>query len=941
LSAWTAAQLGAKVLANRYDVQFWGGHFSPASWLAADYETRILASDVASSSVDLRNAIIFSLGCHSGEWDDPDGIAGFTIEPDFPTALARKGATLFAGSIYQYGDTDLIAYGEKLHLEYAKRLNTGPGESARGGAIAIGKAAIAAKRAYLRSTPVRQPIDDKTILGTMLYGLPQLAVNYPGTRLLEDTDTSTIAPVAYTSRPGVRLGLSRADYTVFSSLTTIPVTLLAPAGTVPATFPASYVTGGAGTVAHPGQPILPLELRNVSVANNVLRGVGFRAGTYTDTAGVRALTSAVSTELRVPHTPFKASVLFPVKPYVVDYYDALGDGATRLAVTPAQFVGSDTGTLRQFSSTAFRLFYSGNIETVTQPAPGVTVFQPGLAAPPAISNVAAIPGGGNVAFSVNVQGAPYAGIQEVWVTYTAVAGPLAGTWTSLDLSQGRNSANTFDAANPSTRWIGTLALPAGQNAADLRFMVQAANGVGLVTLNTNQGAYFIPGPEVQPLQTPKVGTELTLGTANPTGGAYREQKAFTAVLTSGGAAVPGQRLTFALGPERASALTDSSGSATVTLGLFQTPGAYDLSVSFQESNDLLGSSRSAPFALAKQGTSLTLAPATFTGSYWPPSTPFAATLRDSTGRELREQTVVFVVAGGGATHVFSDITNFRGKATLVPPLLLPAGTYTVTAHFGDVVTLGGRTVTLTNDRYDGTTATASLTLPANATVAYTGDRIIDTASPLRLRALVTTTSADKTKAKVLFQLKDASGVIRTISGSAASVLAPVAADGTASATLVDVPVGIFTIETTVIGALSSPTTTRTLLVFDRNALAGGAGEVVAGMNAVGMPQGRETEFAFITSGSTTNAVGALIFRIEDQALTFRSFAVNSLTIASGTATFSGTGTLNGTPGFTFKAVAKQVPYARGTFEISIFAPGATNPSYFVSGPLSEGLVIVR
>jgi hypothetical protein len=108
-----------------------------------------------------------------------------------------------------------------------------------------------------------------------------------------------------------------------------------------------------------------------------------------------------------------------------------------------------------------------------------------------------------------------------------------------------------------------------------------------------------------------------------------------------------------------------------------------------------------------------------------------------------------------------------------------------------------------------------------------------------------------------------------------------------------------------------------------------------------MPQGRETEFAFITSGSTTNAVGALIFRIEDQALTFRSFAVNSLTIASGTATFSGTGTLNGTSGFTFKAVAKQVPYARGTFEISIFAPGATNPSYFVSGPLSEGLVIVR
>ena len=60
---WTADDLRSKLLSDRHDIIFLGAHFSAVSALAADYETRMLASELADSSVDLRNSIIFSLGC--------------------------------------------------------------------------------------------------------------------------------------------------------------------------------------------------------------------------------------------------------------------------------------------------------------------------------------------------------------------------------------------------------------------------------------------------------------------------------------------------------------------------------------------------------------------------------------------------------------------------------------------------------------------------------------------------------------------------------------------------------------------------------------------------------------------------------------------------------------------------------------------------------------
>src|SRR5206468_2394713 len=177
---------------------------------------------------------------------------------------------------------------------------------------------------------------------------------------------------------------------------------------------------------------------------------------------------------------------------------------------------------------------------------------PALAAAPAISQVSAIPSpdGQSVAFRVNVAGDPSAGIQQVWITYTATTpgcsgglNPCAGQWQPLDLVR--------DAAD-STLWTGNLAL--GSTAAsDVRYLVQAVNGAGVVGTATNLGAYYVPQPRVASTSAPKTSTSLSFISA-PAGGAYRDRASFTAVLTAGGAPVSGRPVAFEFGPQRLQAV---------------------------------------------------------------------------------------------------------------------------------------------------------------------------------------------------------------------------------------------------------------------------------------------------------------------------------------------------------------------------------------------------
>ncbi len=696
--AWTASQLAAQLLDRRHDVVFLGGHFSASSALAADYETRLLSTDLVSSPVNLENALIFSIGCHSGyNVVNQDGIPGVTAEPDWAQAFAEKGATLIAGTGYQYGDTDFLEYSERIYREFSRQLRTGSGP------VSIGQALVTAKQIYLAQTPQLRALHEKSLLETTLFGLPMLSINMPGNRLTPASDNSIVPSVAsFNTDPGSTLNLKYADVEVTPAFDESVVELEDIEDN--STVEALILRGRNGLVTNPNEPALPLEMRNVSGPGNlVLRGVGFRGGDYVDTPNVQALVGAPTTEIRSIHTPFFSDIFYPTQPWSVNYFDALTNvgGTTRLAAIPAQFKSttpnSEANTLRKFTKMNFRLYYSDNTAA------------PALVAAPVIAKVAAPLVGGGVNFRINVIGSPEAGIQEVWVNYTTVCAPNSScnrSWQSLDLIQN---------GEDSTLWEGSLGTATPQ---DIRYIVQAVNGVGLVSLATNLGAYYIPGVDETNLQA----TALSLDPPASTSGPYGSEATFSAVLMAGTTPLSGQVVIFGLGAQSDLGITDGNGRATVTLPLLGLPDTYEVRASFPgtAANAAASAPNTFQFEITKQDSILCLEPDAASNDDQCDSQPISgragdnrlvvATLTDALGQRLFEKTVVFVVSGSGGTYRASIITDYAGRAALgnIP---LPPGDYTINAYFnGDIPVGNNQTVTLNDARYRDTSVTGALTL---------------------------------------------------------------------------------------------------------------------------------------------------------------------------------------------------------------------------------------
>ena len=689
-SAWTATDLEALLLDKSHDLIFLAGHFSANSALAADFTTRVLSTELANAPADFTNAIIFSAGCHSGyNIVDADGIPYVTLEPDWAQAFAQRGATLIAGTGYQYGDTDFLKYSERLYLAFSQQLRTGSG------AVPVGKALVAAKQAYLSTTPYLRGIDEKALLEATLFGFPMLSVDMPGTRLSPPSDGSmVVSTTPFLTNPGAYLGLSYTDIHLTPSLSQHTVQLTDPA--TGNTSDATYFSGPDGILTNPGEPVLPLELENVSVSNTVLRGIGFRGGSFSDVSGILPLSGAAATEIRGVHTPFLSNVFYPIQPWSANYFNALANksgGTTQLVLIPGQYKSetpvSPTGTFRKYSAMDFRLYYSNN----TGEYAGGSV--PALSAQPSISTVSAVPTSGAVAFQIKVVGNPAAGIQQVWVTYTAVNGPLAGQWQSLDLLQ-----NLVD----STLWEGLLSLPNTQ-PEDLRFMVQGVNGVGLVSLSTNLGKYYVPGAN----QAGDQPTTLSL-VSPPSSGAYSTSTTLSAQLTSQGSPLTGQVVIFNIGPQTRLAITGDDGIATANLSLYAPAGDTQISASFPGTEIYQASFDTSSFTIDKQNTQITLS-STDISVYLNDQIPLVATLSDVDGRFLNEETIFFVLSQNGISRYgIPVITDYAGRASFGNWLTLVPGEYDLTAYFGGNVPLPSENLTLTDDRYESSTATTTLTL---------------------------------------------------------------------------------------------------------------------------------------------------------------------------------------------------------------------------------------
>jgi hypothetical protein len=675
--AWSADDLREVILTRRHDLMFLAAHFSASALLAADFTTRFNAYELLDSEVDLKNVFLYSPGCHSGyNIVDQHAVPSITQQPDWAQMCARRQVTLLAGTGYQYGDTDFIEFSERLYLEFTRELRKGSGP------ISLGQALVHAKQHYLASTADLRGIHEKSLLQATLFGLPMLSLDFPGNRLPLGAEDSIVTTTrGYSSVPptaGEVLGLRFADVSISANLQQHQMELKnAERGpNDPPSITATWYSGGQGVVANPAEPVLPLEIRNIDVAGLSLRGIALRGGEYVDLKDVTPLTGAATTEIRGVHPAFLSDAFFPPKFWRANYFGdlcQLANGGTRLMLTPAQvrsYPVQNIGVIRRFPRTDLRLYYSANIQTYIDQATGIP-STPALSAPPSISKVKAWTENDAVRFEIQVIGNPAAGIQEVWVLYTAVSGPWAGRWTPLDLAQ-----DPVD----SRLWIGSLPLTT-TSAGDVRFLVQAVNGVGLVGAAGNLGAYYIPD-QTEPPPNPLVTSIQWL--SPPTTGIYGTPVSLRARLSQGASPLSGRAVQFKIGGLQAAALTDSDGIASAQVNLLLKPGPQDMRASFNGSGDLSPSDVSADFTVALAPTILRLIP---DDAVVAPDAAYtvAARLETDAGTPIPDQTIIFMATGPNGTHLATRTTDFRGAA-LLGSIPLPQGTYALSAHFAKTVT---------------------------------------------------------------------------------------------------------------------------------------------------------------------------------------------------------------------------------------------------------------
>jgi hypothetical protein len=663
------------------DLVYLAGHFDASAALAADQQTTVSSSELLAPTVNLTNSLVFSTGCHAGySTVDADGVVGLT-QPDWAQVLARKGATLVAGTGFQYGDDELIEYSERIYAEFAHQLRVGNGP------VSVGQALVKSKLAYLTAT-LPKGMHQKALLTASVFGLPMFSVNVNGTRDLtgntpEDIVTST------SNALGVTTANVHLDNTQFD-----PQAETGPNGT-------TYYSGHDGTASNPGEPALPRFIGDAGVTGKVLRGVGFRGGVFDDQSPVKPFTGAPGTEFGGAQSPFASTTFYPARMWSANYFGELGSGSTNLVVTPAQHrvvnVGDTDAIRRLFSALDLQLFYADENDATAA-----------FATAPGVSDVTASISGSIVTFAARVHGtaATSNDVKTAWLTYTFGDNVGCSCWQSIELTR----SDTDDSI-----WTKTLDI-SGFDQTKLRFIVQAVNVAALVGIDDNDGAYHSLASAAA--GTPEA-TTMTLG-AHPGSAVYGSDVNVKATLRKGLIGLSGKTVVFRIGSAFATDVTDANGLAEATFPVLTTPGDMQLVASYGGEVETATSSAEDPFTVNKLGTSLTLSLGA--GTVLGDPSGISSTLTAG-GDPLSGRTIFFVLKGTGTGTIGNGFTksvttDTNGVGVLGSTPSLPFGTYEIKAYFNGAIPLNPwaapadqQTLTLTDPVYNAATPVSnSLTI---------------------------------------------------------------------------------------------------------------------------------------------------------------------------------------------------------------------------------------
>jgi hypothetical protein len=903
---WTSADWRAKVLEravqDAFGILSLQGHFSANRLVPADNGQRVLSSELAAvADGRFLKALVYSLGCHSGySIVDADGTLLTQVDA-FPEVFVRKGATVVAGTGYQYGETVLMKNTEALIALLTEELGyrASPSGAPYGpNGVPIGKALMYAKRAYMGSTATPRGIDLKVVGVSTVYGSPTMSFKLPSPQARPAAGTLSPAQLAGFS------GLSALNVSASDDLT--PVT--GGGGT--------YYTADGSTTTAPYRPIAPLETIDANVAGSVLQGTVFLGGAY-DEINFTPRLSIPATELGGEAPRYANDVFMPVLPVRSNLFD--GDA---LQVVPFQYRSNADGT----SGTA-RVFDSGvNVRAFWSSHTGRSA----AADAPAIRDVAVAIEPDKLVVVATVRGVTDPGIAEVWLTFTDIT---AANKSFASIRMTAMAPAVPDAAGTGFTRHYSAELPGSPSA--YRFLVQAVSGNGRVSAATNNGQLF-GVPPAPPVQVDRVATTLQL--IAPANAAYRSTITATATLRANGQILNDRArpVTFALGGTTRTVDT-VNGTATATLDVNVTPrtAPYTLTASFAGDAGLFSSNASAPVTVGQAATVLQA----IAGSPQYSDGASAARLT-ANGLTLNEQPIV-ITRGGVSVATFTD---FAGEVRFD------------TMDFG--AGAGDSSLTIAypgNERYAGTSI--GVTVPVRAenatlTLVQPGPQPVG-ANTFRATVAQATDGSlgDLRRAKVTFTFTPATGTPVTASANADAA-------GAVSVT-VTLPAGLFQITAVVSEDFTSEVVGIVVPVYDASAFVSGGGHLITNGDDRGVPLGVRANLGFLAKYGVdgTTATGNVNVHVKSPtgkdndtdaqakangSLKFRATSFEWLVIAGSGGAFAGAGTVNGGSGYQFRIDIIDEA-GSDVFVLHIWDGGSSysDPDYIVRGTLAGGSIRIH
>ena len=171
---WNTTDLTNALVAADPDVASVNAHFDhnralPADQNAAGTQGDLFTTTDLPSDDSFANGLFFSMGCHGGLSVSDIELRLPAESTDWAQSFSARGAQWVANTGFGYGDTELVAYSERLMALFAHEL-------AVDGSLTTGQALSLAKRDYAKTTQVWSPYDEKALQEVVHYGLPMYRV---------------------------------------------------------------------------------------------------------------------------------------------------------------------------------------------------------------------------------------------------------------------------------------------------------------------------------------------------------------------------------------------------------------------------------------------------------------------------------------------------------------------------------------------------------------------------------------------------------------------------------------------------------------------------------------------------------------------------------------------------------------------------------------------